>query len=67
MLDGVRVMVDRAGVSIGAAAVMASTNPATLVGAIDRGRIQVGARADLIVLSPALELKSVFIGGREIS
>jgi len=46
---------------------MASTNPANLVGIDDRGRIQAGARADLIVLSPALELKSVFIGGREIS
>jgi len=66
MLDGVRIMVEKAGVSIGDAAVMAATNPANLVGATDRGRIQVGARADLIVLNPALELKSVFIAGREI-
>ena len=66
MLDGVRIMVEKAGVSIGDAAVMAATNPANLVGAGDRGRIQVGARADLIVLSRALELKSVFIAGREI-
>jgi N-acetylglucosamine-6-phosphate deacetylase len=65
-LDGVRVMIEQAGVSIGDAAVMAATNPARLVGANDRGRIDVGARADLIVLSPALELKSVHIGGREI-
>jgi N-acetylglucosamine-6-phosphate deacetylase len=67
MLDGVRIMVDKAGVSIGDAAVMASTNPANLVGALDRGRLQPGARADLIVLSRALELKSVFVGGLEIS
>ena len=67
MLDGVRIMVEKAGVSIGDAAVMAATNPARLVGANDRGRIQIGARADLIVLSRALELKSVFIGGREIN
>ncbi len=66
MLDGVRVMIDKAGVSIGDAAVMAATNPARLVGTNDRGRIDVGARADLIVLSPGLELKSVHIGGREI-
>jgi N-acetylglucosamine-6-phosphate deacetylase len=66
MLDGVRVMIEKAGVSIGDAAVMAATNPAKLVGANDRGRIDVGASADLIVLSPALELKSVHIGGREI-
>ena len=67
MLDGVRVMVEKAGVGIGDAAVMAATNPANLVGAVDRGRIQPGARADLIVLSRALELKSVFIAGREIT
>ena len=66
MLDGVRMMVEKAGVSIGDAAVMAATNPADLVGAGDRGRIQAGARADLIVLNRALELKSVFIAGREI-
>lgn len=67
MLDGVRVIVEKAGVSIGDAAVMAATNPANLVGAGDRGRIQVGARADLIVLSRALELKSVFIAGRALA
>ena len=47
MLDGVRVMVDKAGVSIGDAAVMAATNPAKLVGANDRGRIQTSARAPI--------------------
>lgn len=67
MLDGVRVMVEQAGVRVGDAAVMAATNPARLIGANDRGRIEVGTRADLIRLSPALELKSVFVGGREIS
>jgi N-acetylglucosamine-6-phosphate deacetylase len=67
MLDGVRVMVEKAGVRMGDAAAMAATNPANLIGANDRGRIQVGARADLILLSPALELKSVFVGGREIN
>jgi len=67
MLDGVRIMVEKAGVTIGDAAVMAATNPARLIGANDRGLIQVGARADLILLSRTLELKSVFIGGREIS
>ncbi len=67
MLDGVRIMVEKAGVTIGDAAVMAATNPAKLIGANDRGQIQIGARADLILLDRALELKSVFISGREIS
>jgi N-acetylglucosamine-6-phosphate deacetylase len=67
MLDGVRIMVEKAEVRIGDAAVMAATNPARLIGANDRGCIQIGARADLIVLSRMLQLKSVFIGGRELS
>jgi N-acetylglucosamine-6-phosphate deacetylase len=67
MLDGVRVMVEKADVRIGDAAVMAATNPAKLIGSNDRGLIQVGARADLILLSRSLKLKSVFIAGHEIS
>ena len=66
MLDGVRLMVEKTSATIGDAAVMASTNPAILLGAPDRGRLQPNARADLIVLTPALELKSVFINGHEI-
>ena len=66
MLDGVRLIVEKTSATIGDAAVMASTNPAILLGASDRGRLRVDTRADLIVLSPALELKSVFIAGHEI-
>jgi len=67
MLDAVRVMVEKVHASIGDAAVMAATNPANLVGATDRGRIEPGKRADLIVLSRSLDLKSVFIAGRELN
>jgi N-acetylglucosamine-6-phosphate deacetylase len=67
MLDGVRLMVREVGVAVGQAAVLAATNPANLIGARDRGRLEPGARADLIVLSRALELKAVFVGGREIA
>lgn len=66
MLDGVRLIVEKTDADIGDAAVMSATNPAILLGASDRGRLQEDARADLIVLSPALELKAVFIGGHEI-
>jgi N-acetylglucosamine-6-phosphate deacetylase len=67
MLDGVRLMIEKVGVSVGDASVMAATNPATLIGANDRGRIQADARADLIVLDRTLELKTVYIGGRELA
>lgn len=67
MLDAVRVMVERAGASVGEAALMAATNPARVLGLGDRGRIEAGARADLLVLGPGLELKAVFVGGRELA
>jgi N-acetylglucosamine-6-phosphate deacetylase len=66
MLDAVRVMVQRAGASVGEAALMAATNPARVLGLGKRGRIETGAIADLIVLGHGLELKAVFIGGREL-
>lgn len=67
MLDGVRLTVERAGVTIGDAAAMAAANPARLIGAANRGRLKIGARADLLILNSKLELKAVFIGGREIA
>ncbi len=67
MLDAVRIMVEQAGASVGEAALMAATNPARVLGLGERGRIEAGAIADLLVLGPGLELKAVFIGGRELA
>lgn len=67
MVDGIRWMVERVGVSRGDAARMAATNPAALLRLDDRGRIEPGRRADLIVLDRELKLKAVFIGGRELN
>jgi N-acetylglucosamine-6-phosphate deacetylase len=66
MLDGVRLMVTKVGATVGEVARMASTNPSDLLAARDHGRIAAGARADLIVLSPALDLKAAYIGGRAL-
>jgi N-acetylglucosamine-6-phosphate deacetylase len=66
MIDGMRLMVEQVGVSVGEAARMAATNPAALLGLADRGRIEAGRRADLVVLDRELRLKAVFIGGREL-
>jgi N-acetylglucosamine-6-phosphate deacetylase len=66
MLDGFRLIVREAGVPVAEASVMAAANPAAVGGLKDRGRLDPGTRADLIVLSRALELKAVFIAGREL-
>ncbi len=66
MLEGVRVMVGRAGATVGDAVLMAATNPAAILGLADRGGILPGLRADLLVVSPELDLKAVFVAGREL-
>ncbi len=67
MLDGARLMVEKVGVSVGEVAQMAAANPAAMLGADDRGRLAVGTRADLLLLSHELKLKAVFIGGQELA
>ncbi|HXN84436.1 MAG TPA: amidohydrolase family protein, partial [Candidatus Binataceae bacterium] len=66
MLDGVRLMIQKVRANIGETSMMAALNPASMLGYQDRGRLQPGAVPDIIVLSAALELKSIFIAGREI-
>jgi N-acetylglucosamine-6-phosphate deacetylase len=66
LLDGVRLMVNEVGVSPGQAALMAAGNPARLLGLSDRGRLEPGCRADLLVLDREMKLKAVFIGGCEL-
>ena len=45
---------------------MSAFGPSAILGLNDRGRIEPGWRADLIVLDGELKLKAVFIGGREL-
>ena len=54
------------GVDPASALAAASLVPAEVMGLVDRGRLSPGARADLVVLSPDLELLSTWIGGREV-
>ena len=43
-----------------------SEAPAEVLGLKDRGRIKPRARADLILVDPRLNVKAVFVGGREL-
>jgi N-acetylglucosamine-6-phosphate deacetylase len=45
---------------------MSAFGPSAILGLTDRGRIEPGWRADLIVLDRDLNLKAVFVGGREL-
>ena len=59
----VRNVVDHAGVAIEKAVAAASTTPARLLGLADRGAIEAGRRADLVALTPSLEVEAVWVGG----
>lgn len=66
MIDLVRTMVHHVGVPLQEALKMASANPARSLRAKDKGTIEAGAVADLVVLSPALAVLEVFVGGEAI-
>ena len=60
----VRMCVD-AGIDLEHALVAASTVPARLLGLRDRGVIAPGRRADLVLLSPGLEVEATLVAGRQ--
>lgn len=64
----VRHMVTAAGVDVATAVRMASLTPAMILG-LERevGSIEVGKRADLVLLDDALRVRRVFVDGRELS
>ena len=66
MIDLVRVMVKQAGVPLHETAAMASTNPAQALGLTTKGKLEASADADLVVISPDLEVRQTFVAGEEI-
>jgi N-acetylglucosamine-6-phosphate deacetylase len=67
MVDLVRRMVGEVNVPLHEAVAMATQNPAQAIDLQTKGRLRVGADADLVVLSPKLEILRVFTGGDELA
>ena len=67
ILDGsCRNMMIHTGASLCQVFKYASTNPARALGLTDRGVIKVGARADLLLVDPEFNVKSVYLNGKLI-
>jgi N-acetylglucosamine-6-phosphate deacetylase len=62
-MDGAVRNAAGAGVGLADAVHAASTTPAAVLGLTDRGSIAPGLRADLVALTPALEVEQVWIAG----
>ena len=66
MIDLVRIMVNRVGVPLYEAVAMATINPAPALGLNMKGELEAGADADLVVLSPDLQVQQTFIAGEPV-
>jgi N-acetylglucosamine-6-phosphate deacetylase len=60
------MLVKEAGLPVEVAARLCATTPARQLGLEDRGRLETGLRADLVVLSPSLAVRQTWIGGRPV-
>jgi N-acetylglucosamine-6-phosphate deacetylase len=66
MIDLVQTMVRDVAVPLHEAVMMVTENPARAIGLEAKGHLAVGTDADLVVLSPELEVVATFSGGNEI-
>jgi N-acetylglucosamine-6-phosphate deacetylase len=66
MIDLVRTMIMKVNVPIHEAVMMATENPARAIGLETKGRLEMGADADLVVLSPELQVVRTLAGGEEL-
>jgi N-acetylglucosamine-6-phosphate deacetylase len=66
LIDLVRAMIRNAEVPLPDAIAMASLNPAREAGLLNKGEIGIGKDADLVVLSPELEVVRTYVAGGEI-
>src|SRR5213082_883676 len=66
LIDLVRTMMREAAVPLPEVIAMASLNPARTAGLPEKGEIAIGKDADLVVLSPELEVVRAYVAGVEI-
>jgi N-acetylglucosamine-6-phosphate deacetylase len=67
MIDAFRFCVERVGLSVPQVSQMASGNPAHTLGISDTmGSLTVGKQADLLLISPELQLQTVWVEGRKL-
>ena len=66
MINLVRIMVCEVNVPLNEAVAMATENPARAIGLETKGHLTVGADADLVVISPQIEVVRTFAAGKEI-
>lgn len=66
MIDLVRTLVSSVGAPLHEAVAMATANPARALGATSKGKIELGADADLVVFTPEFKVARTFIAGRQV-
>src|SRR6266403_3610069 len=66
MIDLVRTMVTKVGVPLHEAIAMATDTPAFVIGLTGKGQFKIGGVADLVVISPELEVLRTFVAGQEV-
>ncbi len=66
MIDLVRTMAMEVHIPLHEAVMMVTENPARAIGLEAKGSLKVDADADLVVLSPELEMLRTFSGGQEV-
>src|SRR5215470_9450465 len=66
MVQLVRLMVREVNATLNDAIAMATENPARAIALETKGRLVVGADADLVVLSPQMDVVRTFVAGQEV-
>jgi N-acetylglucosamine-6-phosphate deacetylase len=66
MIDLVRVLVNTVGIPLHEAVRMATANPAGSLGLATKGKLEPGADADFVVVSPGLDVLQTFVRGKRV-